>query len=100
MAMKDLKQKKKSKSESTLACCPDDDSLYPWGLRLDLNQDTLETIGASEIPAVGETVEFTAKAKVIGVRMRDDRDGKDTSVELQITAIDLPFGEESDDAEE
>jgi hypothetical protein len=64
---------------------------YPYGLRLDLNDETLEKLGMESLPKVGKAMVLTAKVKVIATRENQREDGeKCRSVEMQIT--DMEFG--------
>jgi len=61
------------------------DNRYPWGTRIQLEQDSLDKLGIVKLPAVGDKLMIEAKVEVISVRQSED--GK--SVELQITDMDL-----------
>ena len=102
MAMKDLKITKKeakAKSESMVIGSPDQER-YPYGLRLDLNNDTLEKLGMTELPSVGTVLMFEAKAKVVGSRQSATEGSENRSIELQITHIDLEEGETDEEVKE
>lgn len=102
MAMKDLKITKKEakvKSESMVIGSSDQER-YPYGLRLDLNNDTLEKLGMQALPAVGTVLMFEAKAKVVGSRQSATEGSENRSVELQITHIDLEEGETGEEVKE
>jgi len=102
MAMKDLKITKKeakTKSESMVIGSPDQER-YPYGLRLDLSNDTLEKLGMTKLPAVGTVLMFEAKAKVVGSRQSATEGSENRSVELQITHIDLEEGETDEEVKE
>lgn len=102
MAMKDLKITKKeakAKSESMVIGSPDQER-YPYGLRLDLNNDTLEKLGMTKLPSVGTVLMFEAKAKVVGSRQSATEGSENRSIELQITHIDLEEGETDEEVKE
>lgn len=102
MAMKDLKITKKeakAKSESMVIGSPDQER-YPYGLRLDLNNDTLEKLGMTKLPSVGTVLMFEAKAKVVGSRQSATEGSENRSIELQITHIDLEEGEADEEVKE
>jgi|CXWL01.1.fsa_nt_gi hypothetical protein len=66
---------------------------YPYGLTLNLDQDTLEKLGI-ELPEVGEEVKITAIAKVTSCHASESEGGvKNSSCGLQIT--DMEVGQES-----
>lgn len=58
---------------------------YPWGTRINLEQDTLDKLGIKRLPNVGDELMIEAKVRVISVRESDNS----KSVELQITDMDL-----------
>jgi len=58
---------------------------YPWGTRINLESDTLDKLGITKLPNVGDKIMIEGKCEVISVRQSED--GK--SVELQITDMDL-----------
>lgn len=102
MAMKDLKITKKeakAKSESMVIGSPDQER-YPYGLRLELNNDTLEKLGIDKLPSVGTVLMFEAKAKVVGSRQSATEGSENRSIELQITHIDLEEGETDEEVKE
>lgn len=87
-----LKQGLKNMKESKLVdeCVPksDSDDRYPWGLRLDLNKNSLDTLGLDITDVnIGDEVRLTAKADVIAVRQNKNEYGDDGNLELQITHL-------------
>jgi hypothetical protein len=68
---------------------------YAYGLRLELDDDALEKLGITELPAVGETLMITAKVEVIGTSTNERQGGDEEScVSLQITH--LAIGDENE----
>lgn len=68
---------------------------YPYGLRIDLNKESLSALGLSVGQfKIGETVCLKCKADVISVRAVKSRDDESENVELQIT--DLGFEKTGD----
>ncbi len=103
MTMKDLKiskQEAKEKSKAVQVIGSSDQERYPYGLRLDLNNDTLEKLGMKKLPTVGTVLMFEAKAKVVGSRQSATEGSENRSVELQITHIDLEDGESDEEVKE
>lgn len=82
-----LKLSKKDSEENVEVAAPVGSvgNRYPWGARLQLEQDTLDKLGINKLPAVGDKLMIEAKCEVISVRQSED--GK--SMELQITDMDL-----------
>lgn len=64
---------------------------YPWGLRITLNNDTLQKLGVNSknLPSVGDVVSVMGMAKVCSVSTHTADDGDESTVELQITDIGL-----------
>jgi hypothetical protein len=70
---------------------------YPYGLCISLDDDSLKKLGLDgDLPAVGETMQFTAIARVTSASMheREATDGGKAEqccrVELQITDMGVP----------
>lgn len=95
MAMQDLKISKKEAKETNKLSTPyEDQERYPYGLRLDLNDDTLKKLGITKLPAVGTVLMFEAKAKVVGSRQSATESSDNRSIELQITHLDLEMDDD------
>lgn len=86
-------------AKETMLCGPCDPSgpVYPYGLTIQLGDETLEKLGVKDLPAVGAEILLSAKAKVTSVSVNEhqDADGdkeadKRRSVGLQITDLDVP----------
>lgn len=83
-------QLSKPESEALVNPKPGDGPRYPWGLQLHLNAETLEKLGITGVPAVGEMLTVHARARVVSVSVRDEIDGdKQRNCELQITELAL-----------
>lgn len=90
VSMKNTPKKKDSKNKLSEPCCEPGDDAYPYGLRLDLNNDSLEKLGIDELPDSGETLKLVAEVKVESTSERSERNGdKNRSVGLQITKMKL-----------
>jgi hypothetical protein len=83
----------KEDAPCTIGSMPPKGPLYPWGLCIRLEKDTLEKLGIDgEMPSVGDMIHLWAMAKVTSVsenEMEDGNGGKTTNrcVELQITHL-------------
>lgn len=75
--------------------------LYPWGLGIHLDDDSLDALGIDELPKVGKSYALQAKCTVTSVSENKTEEGTRRSVSLQITdlAVDLG-GDKSKDAEQ
>lgn len=85
-------------AETVLATGPE----YPWGLCIRLEDKSLEALGITKLPSVGDELLVTAKVKVTSVRESEyQREGGqaevDRCVELQITDMGLGKYEEPKD---
>lgn len=88
MALTDLKLTPKEQKEE--ADPSYEAPLYPWGLCLDLDDDTLSKLGIGTMP-VGTEIMLTAKAKVTSVssyQNTEDPEG-DSRMSLQIVGLDI-----------
>lgn len=65
---------------------------YPYGLRISLENDTIEKLGVS-IPDVGESIELSAVAKILSKSINEREGKKSVYVELQITDLALGVGD-------
>ncbi|HHU2814409.1 hypothetical protein N3K64_04825 [Escherichia coli] len=61
---------------------------YPWGLRLNLDNDTLKKLGVS-MPAVGTEIMITARAVVKATSTREDGNEKYQNADVQITDMSM-----------
>lgn len=69
---------------------PGDGPKYPYGLCLCLDNDTLEKLGITTLPEVGQVMELKALAIVTSVGMNQEQDGdKRQRADLQITDMEL-----------
>lgn len=70
--------------------------LYPWGLNLNLENESIEALGMKQLPEAGETMLLVARVNVVGTTSEDvDGEGgkrKRQSVRLQITDMALEDG--------
>lgn len=66
-----------------------DEPMYPYGLCLHLGQDEMEKLGITALPAVGSEMTITAKVFVKGTSAYETQGGKDMSMDLQITDMEI-----------
>jgi hypothetical protein len=87
VSMEMTKEMKKKMNPEPLKVSEDAGPKYPWGSRLTLEDDHVDSMGMGGAKADDE-VEIMAHAKVIGSRSEERGGGKKSkSVELQITAM-------------
>jgi hypothetical protein len=92
-SMKNATPKKQAKEVSIACEAPD----YPYGLRLSLNDDTLKKLKMkAEDFEMDEEFFLTAKVSVVGVSVDKMASGKRSSVDLQITELEIQ--DEADEA--
>ena len=87
VSMKRAPEKKAKKSDM---CCsmPCSASEYPWGLSINLENESLDKLGMEDLPKVGDIVKIVAEAKVESVSSRSDKDTKNNrTVSLQIVKM-------------
>lgn len=82
--MKSMKMSKSEQEKPMTVDAPSGDE-YPWGLRLNLEQQSIKKLGMKELPEIGSEVMVHAKAKVVGARMSEN----EKSLELQITDMEM-----------
>ncbi len=66
-----------------------EEPMYPYGLCLHLGQDEMEKLGITALPAVGSEMTITAKVFVKGTSAYETQGGKDMSMDLQITDMEI-----------
>jgi hypothetical protein len=67
---------------------------YPYGLRLELNDETMKKLGLNGLPDVGEVMMLCAKVVVERVSQNDTAEGgKRQDMSLQITEMMLEEGD-------
>lgn len=99
MEMKNMKmssQEQKQMNESMTVYKPE----YPWGLCLHLNEEAIDKLGLPALPGVGEAMMLHARVMVNSVSMNESQNGKNRSLELQITDMGLGAEEKKSDAAE
>ena len=90
-ALVDMKRSKaeKKKNESPMAKSSSSYDDYPYGLRIDLNEEAMDKLGI-DLPKVGSSVTITATAKIESAEERQsssDGGKKRRSCCLQITKM-------------
>lgn len=63
---------------------------YPWGLCIDLCDESLKKLGITQLPTVGQTMTLSAKVVVTSTGATQQMDGdKESRMSLQITDMEL-----------
>lgn len=92
MKLASLKRDKSDQDEESQPCgtpCSDEQPDYPWGTRINLEEDQVAAIGLGQLPNAGADVGGQFAGKVLGIR-EEERDGKlRRSLEIQITDLGL-----------
>jgi len=80
-----------AKEESMAYTAEDEDGgpKYPWGLSLDICDETMKKLGMTAMPNVGDTMVLTARVKVTRTSAYEEQKGTDLSFGLQITDMGL-----------
>jgi hypothetical protein len=102
MALVDMQMSADEARKEYGTCAPEgsgsDDDLpkYPYGLTINLDDETLAKLGITSLPDVGVAMTLTARVEVCSTSQYQNRDGKkDVSLSLQITAMELSGAAES-----
>lgn len=87
--MKSMKlPEKKDDDKNEHPICVGSDEKYPWGLRIELNKDSLEALGLSVADfEVSKEISITAKCDVTSVRKEERMEHSSESVDMQITEL-------------
>lgn len=98
MELKSMKVSKAEKKEHMDAMCKPMDNEYPYGLRINLEEDAISKMGIS-LPAVGSKMKLEAVVEVCNVSMYEgEGNHKRRSMSLQITEMGLEKSASSDAA--
>ena len=102
-SMVSMKREKKEMEEATpVPVSPSSKDDYPYGLRISLEDDSLEKLGLKEMPEVGKSMKMEAMCKVCGTSSNQSEgdEGPRKRLEIQLTDMKLsPSGKkESKDA--
>jgi hypothetical protein len=97
--MIDMKMTAEEAKEQSTSCDVERNP-YPYGLRINLDDDALKKLGITTLPAVGSKLNFSAVAEVCSTSAYQDNGGEaETSISLQITGMEVTSaGKSSDDA--
>lgn len=99
MALVNMKMSREEAKEYNAIEASNDGPQYPYGLRIDLNDDSLEKLGITALPKVGTEMTITAKVVVASVSAYDSQGGEaEQNVGLQITDMELGAGKTQSDA--
>lgn len=93
MKLVSMKRSEADKSEA-MGCspCHDDMPDYPYGTRLNLDEEQLAKLGITAMPTAGATVLIEAKGMVTGMR-EEHIDGKlRRGLEIQLTELGIDTG--------
>lgn len=84
-----LKRSKQDKNTDEVTS--PEESLYPWGATLHLENETLDKLGMNDMPKLGDTMMLMARVQVESVSEHEHSgdDGPRRSVSLQLTDMDL-----------
>jgi len=89
MTMIDMKQSAEEAQENSPEATSDA-PMYPYGLRISLDDGALEKLGVTVLPKVGSKIQVTAMCEVCSTSEHSDQAGeKEANVSLQITAMEL-----------
>jgi hypothetical protein len=90
MAMVNMKSKPGENNAETAQSTEYKEPEYPYGLCIRLSKDELDKLGITSLPAVGAKMTITAAAFVKSTSAYETQDsGKDMSIELQITDMEI-----------
>lgn len=78
-----------AKQENGMDAVAGEQRAYPYGLCLSLDDETLTKLGLSQPPAVGTRMVLHALVEVTTTSQYENQDGKDLSVSLQVTDMEL-----------
>lgn len=93
MAMTNMKLTADEAKEAS-CCMPEDGGpAYPYGLSINLDDETLTKLGITTLPAPGTKLTLNALVEVTNTSQYENQEGKDISISLQITDMELSGAE-------
>lgn len=84
MKLKSMKMSAKAAKEMMPTAISDKPD-YPYGLRIDLNDESLEKLGVDKMPTTGTMMILTARVEIKSTNESDHDGQKRKSMTLQIT---------------
>lgn len=98
MSLVNMKRTKKDKGVITDSPVSPNEDAYPYGLEVNLEDESLKKLGLSSLPEAGETMTMLAQVKVSRASATDTANGgKRKSLSLQITDMALKAKEKKKD---
>lgn len=95
MALISMKQSPEEAAEYNATSNPGEAPMYPYGLTLCLNDDSLKKLGMP-LPGVGQEFTLTARVKCTSARADEVQDGDhEIGADFQITDMQLDGGSKS-----
>jgi len=93
MKLTPKEEMKEDKLEGECPTCTEDEKSegpeYPWGLKINLDTDTLTKLGISELPKIGTSMMLHAKVFVCDMYQSESEGSKNISLGIQITDMSL-----------
>jgi hypothetical protein len=96
MEMVDLRSERKNQQPTAIA---EPDMEYPYGLRIELCEDTIQKLGLDKLPVPGAMVKGGFVARVESASIRKDKESQARSVCIQIVKMGIGSGKEKDDSD-
>ena len=90
MPLIDLKRSASEIKEAEGAATLSEQDLYPWGLMLHFDDDTIKKLALDGALRVGDEVEFLARAKLTGTSEDETTEGTRRSTRMQLVAMETP----------
>lgn len=91
-----MKLDKKAMKERATPMSGEDGPVYPWGLAVTLDDESLSALDLSSLPKVGATLMLLAKVDVTSSSENKTGDGVRRSLSLQITDLALDAADKKD----
>ncbi|KAA3649389.1 MAG: hypothetical protein DWQ11_18780 [Proteobacteria bacterium] len=91
MSMISMKQEPPAKAEGDTTCCAQGEQpLYPYGLSLSLNSESMQKLGLSfDSLTIGQKMTLTAVIEVTSVSAYKEQEGTEANASMQITDMEL-----------
>ena len=100
MTLKDMKIERKEVDEAKDTVLGSSDMDYPYGLSLNLDEETIQKLGMEKMPSPGNDVYIMAKASVESASITKESDKQNRSLRLQIKKLNISDSSEGMNVEE
>ena len=99
MALTNMARSKKDRKSNEAICSPDD-SKFPYGLSIDLNEESLEKLDLDDMPDIGTKLIVAAVGEVTSVNQHKSKSDTTQNLTIQLQRLEVgPLNKKEKSAE-